>query len=211
MHLSSKRSNMEEEKAERNYSVEFVHKHLTQKGLLVSTRLLPSLTSFSGSSTFVFLVDINILDVKFTQSNQIEVTVHGPQRVSDPDYLPCCLQQGPMIIGDYKFYTNNPRDPIATVWKGRQWVNGYFEDNSADPNDCLSYYAPVDCDKYYEEEIDYTRTDIFDASRFPPPGGQVTLVMDIFAHCTFDTHFGGNTYCHQACEVNYSTVYYPQK
>ncbi|PKK57627.1 hypothetical protein RhiirC2_797701, partial [Rhizophagus irregularis] len=91
------------------------------------------------------------------------------------------------------------------------WVNGYFEDNSADPNDCLSYYAPVDCDKYYEGEIDYTRTDIFDASRFPPLGGQVTLVMDIFAHCTFDTHFGGNTYCHQACEVNYSTVYYPQK
>ncbi|CAB4407904.1 unnamed protein product [Rhizophagus irregularis] len=154
--------------------------------------------------------DISISDIKFTQSNQIEVTVHGPQRVSDPDYLPCCLQQGPMIIGDYKFYTNNPRDPIATVWKGRQWVNGYSEDNSADPNDCL-YYAPVDCDKYYEGAIDYTRTDIFDASRFPPPGGQVTLVMDIFAHCTFDTNFAGKTYCHQACEVNYSTVYNPQK
>ncbi|PKK65072.1 hypothetical protein RhiirC2_809595 [Rhizophagus irregularis] len=65
--------------------------------------------------------DISIVDIKFIQNNQVEVTVHGPQRVSHPGYYPCCLQQGPMIIGNYKIYTNNPNDPIATIWVDRQW------------------------------------------------------------------------------------------
>ncbi|RGB43754.1 hypothetical protein C1646_749348 [Rhizophagus diaphanus] len=153
--------------------------------------------------------DISVSDIKFTQSNQVEVTVHGPQRVSNPNQFPCCLQQGPMIIGDYKFYINNPNDPIATVWNDRQWVNGYSEDNSVNPNNC-SYGPPLDCDKVYEGAIDYTRTDNFDASRFPSPGGQVTLVMDIFAQCTFNPDYKGSTYCYQGCTVNYITVYNPQ-
>ncbi|CAG8694903.1 12066_t:CDS:2 [Rhizophagus irregularis] len=65
---------------------------------------------------------------------QVSVTVHGPQRVSNPGHVPCCLQQGPMIIGNYIFYKGNPEYLIATIWEGRKWVNGYSEDNSVDPN-----------------------------------------------------------------------------
>ncbi|CAB4490590.1 hypothetical protein RhiirA5_507713 [Rhizophagus irregularis] len=154
--------------------------------------------------------DISIVDIKFIQNNQVEVTVHGPQRVSHPGYYPCCLQQGPMIIGNYKIYTNNPNDPIATIWVDRQWVNGYSEDNLVDSNNCV-YGPQPDCDKVYQGAIDYTRTYDFDASRFPPPGGKVTLSMDIYAHCTFDSNYQGSTSCYQGCSLNYIADYNPQK
>ncbi|PKY51599.1 hypothetical protein RhiirA4_468735 [Rhizophagus irregularis] len=115
-----------------------------------------------------------------------------------------------MIIGNYKIYTNNPNDPIATIWVDRQWVNGYSEDNLVDSNNCV-YGPPPDCDKVYQGAIDYTRTYDFDASRFPPPGGKVTLSMDIYAHCTFDSNYQGSTSCYQGCSLNYIADYNPQK
>ncbi|POG70110.1 hypothetical protein GLOIN_2v1776179 [Rhizophagus irregularis DAOM 181602=DAOM 197198] len=111
--------------------------------------------------------DISISDIKFTQSNQVEVTAHGPQRYSNREHFPCCLHQGPMLISNYTFfYTNEPNNPIATtVWKHRQWVNGYSEDNSVELDDYL-YWPPPDCDKeVYQGAINYTRTNNFDASR----------------------------------------------
>ncbi|GET63794.1 hypothetical protein RIR_jg29536.t1 [Rhizophagus irregularis DAOM 181602=DAOM 197198] len=57
MHLSSKRSNMKEEKAERNYSVEFVHKKVPQTKKLCWTRnLLTGTTSIHPFITFFNLL-----------------------------------------------------------------------------------------------------------------------------------------------------------
>ncbi|CAB4474436.1 unnamed protein product [Rhizophagus irregularis] len=111
--------------------------------------------------------------------DSVAVTVHGPQRVSNPGHVPCCLQQGPMIIGNYRFYKDkdNLKDPIATIWKGRQWINGYSENNSVDPNDRV-YRSQTDCDKVYQGAIEYKRADYFDPSMFPSPGESVIIAMD---------------------------------
>ncbi|PKB93874.1 hypothetical protein RhiirA5_507811 [Rhizophagus irregularis] len=167
------------------------------------------LNTFSNTFAWRFnydCTDISILDIKFIQYDQVAVTVHGPQRISHPGYYPCCLQQGPMIIGNYKIYTYYQNDPIATIWEGRQWVNGYSEDNLVDSYDCV-YGPQPDCDKVYQGAIDYTRTDNFTVSRFFPPGEKVTLSMDIYAHCTYDS----STSCYQGCTLNYITDYNLQK
>jgi hypothetical protein len=137
--------------------------------------------------------------------------VHGPQKESNPGKYYCCLQQGPQIIGDYFFYTNNPNDPISTTWKGRNWVNGYTQDNVVQINDCLS--QTLDCDKAYEGAVDNTRSDIIDVSKFPPPGDQtkVTLQMTIYAHCYYDSDYTGKTVCLQGCTLNYIVPYNPPK
>uniref|UniRef100_U9U9T8 Uncharacterized protein n=1 Tax=Rhizophagus irregularis (strain DAOM 181602 / DAOM 197198 / MUCL 43194) TaxID=747089 RepID=U9U9T8_RHIID len=100
-----------------------------------------------------------------------------------------------MLISNYTFfYTNEPNNPIATtVWKHRQWVNGYSEDNSVELDDYL-YWPPPDCDK-----------------EVPPPGEKVIVLMDIFAHCLFDPDESGHTYCYRGCEVRIITDYNPQK
>lgn len=136
------------------------------------------------------------------------VAVHGPPRFTNPEHVPCCLQQGPMIIGNYKIYKDDPNNPLATIWGDRQWVNGYSEDNAVNLNDCGIYGPPLDCDKVYEGEQWYTRTDNFDSSRLVP-GLKVTLAMDIYAHCTFNPDYKGSTYCYQGCTVNYIVDYNP--
>ncbi|CAB4434999.1 unnamed protein product [Rhizophagus irregularis] len=170
------------------------------------------LNTFSNTFAWGFnydCTDISILDTTFTSNNQISVTVHGPQRVSNPGHVPCCLQQGPMIIGNYIFYKSDPEYPIATIWEGRKWVNGYSEDNSVDPNDCI-YESQTVCDEVYEGAINYTRVDNFDPSLFPDPGHFVTLSMDIYAHCEFDSSYKGRTFCYQGCTINHTADYsYP--
>uniref|UniRef100_U9U8S4 Uncharacterized protein n=1 Tax=Rhizophagus irregularis (strain DAOM 181602 / DAOM 197198 / MUCL 43194) TaxID=747089 RepID=U9U8S4_RHIID len=60
---------------------------------------------------------------------------------------------------------------------GRQWINGYSENNSVDPNDCV-YRSQTDCDKVYQGAIEYKRADYFDPSMFPSPGESVIIAMD---------------------------------
>ncbi|CAB4380730.1 unnamed protein product [Rhizophagus irregularis] len=145
------------------------------------------LNTFSNTFAWGFnydCTDISFLNIEFTSNHQVAVTVHGPQRVSISGHVPCCLQQGPMIIGNYRFYKDkdNLKDLIATIWKGRQWVNGYSENNSVDPNDC-AYGSHTDCDKVYQGAIEYKRADYFDPSIFPSPGESVIIAMDVFSLC----------------------------
>ncbi|PKY50880.1 hypothetical protein RhiirA4_424091 [Rhizophagus irregularis] len=143
---------------------------------------------------------------EFTQKNQVTVTVHGPSKFENPEHAPCCLQQGPMIIGDYKFYnpaSTNPTDLISTVWDGRQWVNGYSEDKSANIYDCLS--RSFNCNTLYEGEVDYTHSDNFDSSKFPSLTGLVLLQMTVYAYCHYERH----TTCERGCTLTSLVAYNP--
>ncbi|GBC30814.2 hypothetical protein GLOIN_2v1479435 [Rhizophagus irregularis DAOM 181602=DAOM 197198] len=99
-----------------------------------------------------------------------------------------------MIAQILAFWTLNLRNPeylIATIWEGRKW-------------------SQTVCDEVYEGAIDYTRVDNFEPFLFPDPGERVTLLMDVYVHCEFDSSYKGRTFCHQGCTINHTTNYnYP--
>uniref|UniRef100_U9SK90 Uncharacterized protein n=1 Tax=Rhizophagus irregularis (strain DAOM 181602 / DAOM 197198 / MUCL 43194) TaxID=747089 RepID=U9SK90_RHIID len=75
--------------------------------------------------------------------------------------------------------------------------------------DC-NYESQTVCDEVYEGAIDYTRVDNFEPFLFPDPGERVTLLMDVYVHCEFDSSYKGRTFCHQGCTINHTTNYnYP--
>ncbi|RGB39413.1 hypothetical protein C1646_803503 [Rhizophagus diaphanus] len=146
--------------------------------------------------------DFSINDIKFTQKNRVTVTVHGPQKKVGGDI--CCLQQGVMMIGNYFInpWVETSSTISVPIWKDREWVNGYSENNIVNPQNCEN----LNCNTIYEGEVDYTRADNFGSSSYIHPGTLVTLSMDVYGHCIYES---GETMCYQGCTISHLANYDP--
>lgn len=144
-------------------------------------------------------------DIKFLENHQVELTIDGPDKVENIGSLPCCLQQGPMMIGNYSFYYKG--SIIYNVISNPTWENGYTMENILDANNCLSkdWGKHLDCSTVYEAQHTCTRADNYDPTKFPSPGETIGFAVTVYAHC-FNYY---ETTCLRSCLITGAIPYDP--
>ncbi|CAB4439462.1 unnamed protein product [Rhizophagus irregularis] len=143
--------------------------------------------------------------IKFLANHQVELTINGPHKVESPGSFTCCLQQGPMMVGNYKFSKGGTT--IYTVLSDITWENGYNMGNILDANNCLSksWGKYFDCNTIYEGQYEYTRVDNYDPTNFPSPGETIGLEFTVYAHCFNQCE----TICLKSCDFVTGISYDP--
>ncbi|PKY55655.1 hypothetical protein RhiirA4_475268 [Rhizophagus irregularis] len=143
--------------------------------------------------------------IKFLANHQVELTISGPHKVESPGNFTCCLQQGPMMVGNYKFSKGGTT--IYTVLSDVTWENGYNMGNILDANNCLSkiWGKYFDCNTIYEGQYEYTRVDNYDPTKFPSPGEAIGLEFTVYAHCFNQCE----TICLKSCDFVTGISYDP--
>ncbi|PKK57906.1 hypothetical protein RhiirC2_797196 [Rhizophagus irregularis] len=172
--------------------------------------IIVSFLIFSKTFAFKSLVDCTDAPyfepdyILFLSNNLVRLNSVGPAQTEYPGKIPCCLQQGMMLISDYTFknesyqYTIIPKNKLL-------WVNGYTSTNILNSNDCSS--GSLDCNTLYQGQYTYTRDEKIDPKKFFSPGEDITMEITMYGNCYYDNE----TICLSSCQYVADIAYNPPK
>ncbi|CAB5186413.1 hypothetical protein RhiirA5_501274 [Rhizophagus irregularis] len=137
--------------------------------------------------------------VRFIVEGLVELKLVQP----DKTQVPCCLQQGVMIIKDYMIYKDDgSKDPLFTFVGDRTWVNGYDRSNILHKIYCNN--NSFNCDSLYEGDYEYTRLDSYDTSKLTR-GDEIIVSLTTYSHC----YYSSETICLGSCNPVFHIPYFP--